>query len=207
MSSAAPALLLREVTENDVSPEVKNVNRTQELFPPGKALVTICPQDSDTPGPYAIICPALPRIPLSPKYGPLEVQTLLPRPQARKKTPTNQQAASLSSLPQIKPWVATAVKTIFEVFSGRRSAQAVTNWFTPELQGSFLALARSERHRPLPTAIQIRRILCRKAGIGTEGGDAFEVAVSISDGSRVRAVAMRIIPCGKKWRISALEIG
>lgn len=207
MSSAAPALLLREITANDASPEIKNVNRTQELFPPGKPLVTICPQDGDAPGPCAIICPELPRIPLSPKYGPLEVQTLLPRPQVRKKTAAKPQAASLSALPQIKPWVATAVKTIFEVFSGRRSAQAVTNWFTSELQGSFLALARSERHRPLPTAIQIRRILCHKAGVDTQDCDAFEVAVSISDGSRVRAVAMRIIPCGKKWRISALEIG
>lgn len=207
MSSAAPALLLREVTANDVSPEVKNVNRTQELFPPGKPLVTICPQDGDAPGPCAIICPELPRIPLSPKYGPLEVQTLLPRPQVRKKTAAKPQAASLSALPQIKPWVATAVKTIFEVFSGRRSAQAVTNWFTSELQGSFLALARSERHRPLPTGIQIRRILCRKVGIASKDCGAFEIAVSISDGSRVRAVAMRIIPCGKKWRISALEIG
>lgn len=207
MSLAAPALLLREVTANDVSPEVKNVNHAQELFPPGKPLVTICPQDDHSPGPCAIICPELPRIPLSPKYGPLEVQTLLPRPQNRKETSAKPKAASLSSLPQIKPWVATAVKTIFEVFSGRRSAQAVINWFTPELQGSFLALARSERHRPLPTAIQMRRILCRKVGVDTKECGAFEVAVSISDGSRVRAVAMRIIPCGKKWRISALEIG
>ena len=207
MSLAAQSLLAREVTETDVVPEIDKVNRGQELFPPGKPLVTICPQDGDTPGPCAIICPELPRIPLSPKYGRLEVQTLLPRPQASKNPATKPAGTPLSSLPQIKPWVATAVKTIFEVFSGRRSAQAVTNWFTPDLKRPFLALARSERHRPLPTAIQIRRILCRKVGIGTEGGGAFEVAVSISDGSRVRAVAMRIIPCGKKWKISALEIG
>ena len=206
MSLAAQSLL-REVTETDVPTEIDKVNRGQELFPPGKPLVTICPQDGETPGPCAIICPELPRIPLSPKYGRLEVQTLLPRSQASKNPSTKPAGTPLSSLPQIKPWVATAVKTIFEVFSGRRSAQAVTNWFTPDLKRPFLALARSERHRPLPTAIQIRRILCRKAGIGTEGGGAFEVAVSISDGSRVRAVAMRIIPCGKKWKISALEIG
>lgn len=207
MSLAAQSLLPQEVTETDVVPEIDKVNRGQELFPPGKPLVTICPQDGDTPGPCAIICPELPRIPLSPKYGRLEVQTLLPRPQASKNPATKPAGTPLSSLPQIKPWVATAVKTIFEVFSGRRSAQAVTNWFTPDLKRPFLALARSERHRPLPTAIQIRRILCRKVGIGTEGGGAFEVAVSISDGSRVRAVAMRIIPCGQKWKISALEIG
>ncbi|MDU5614701.1 MAG: Rv3235 family protein [Varibaculum cambriense] len=207
MSLAAQSLLPQEVTGTDVVPEIDKVNRGQELFPPGKPLVTICPQDGDTPGPCAIICPELPRIPLSPKYGRLEVQTLLPRPQASKNPTTKPAGTPLSSLPQIKPWVATAVKTIFEVFSGRRSAQAVANWFTPDLKRPFLALARSERHRPLPTAIQIRRILCRKVGIGTEGGGAFEVAVSISDGSRVRAVAMRIIPCGKKWKISALEIG
>ncbi|MDU6681439.1 MAG: Rv3235 family protein [Varibaculum cambriense] len=207
MSLAAQSLLPQEVTETDVVPEIDKVNRGQELFPPGKPLVTICPQDGDTPGPCAIICPELPRIPLSPRYGRLEVQTLLPRPQASKNPSTKPAGTPLSSLPQIKPWVATAVKTIFEVFSGRRSAQAVTNWFTPDLKRPFLALARSERHRPLPTAIQIRRMLCRKVGIGTEGGGAFEVAVSISDGSRVRAVAMRIIPCGKKWKISALEIG
>lgn len=207
MSLAAQSLLPQEVTETDVVPEIDKVNRGQELFPPGKPLVTICTQDGDTPGPCAIICPELPRIPLSPKYGRLEVQTLVPRPQASKNPATKPAGTPLSSLPQIKPWVATAVKTIFEVFSGRRSAQAVTNWFTPDLKRPFLALARSERHRPLPTAIQIRRILCRKVGIGTEGGGAFEVAVSISDGSRVRAVAMRIIPCGKKWKISALEIG
>lgn len=207
MSLAAQSLLPQEVTETDVVPEIDKVNRGQELFPPGKPLVTICPQDGDTPGPCAIICPELPRIPLSPRYGRLEVQTLLPRPQASKNPATKPAGTPLSSLPQIKPWVATAVKTIFEVFSGRRSAQAVTNWFTPDLKRPFLALARSERHRPLPTAIQIRRMLCRKVGIGTEGGGAFEVAVSISDGSRVRAVAMRIIPCGKKWKISALEIG
>ena len=164
MSLAAQSLLPQEVTETDVVPEIDKVNRGQELFPPGKPLVTICPQDGDTPGPCAIICPELPRIPLSPKYGRLEVQTLLPRPQASKNPATKPAGTPLSSLPQIKPWVATAVKTIFEVFSGRRSAQAVTNWFTPDLKRPFLALARSERHRPLPTAIQIRRILCRKVG-------------------------------------------
>ena len=67
MSLAAPALLLREVTKNDVSPEIEDVNHGQELFPPGKPLVTICSQDDDSPGSCAIICPELPQIPLSPK--------------------------------------------------------------------------------------------------------------------------------------------
>ena len=90
MSLAAQSLLPQEVTETDVVPEIDKVNRGQELFPPGKPLVTICPQDGDTPGPCAIICPELPRIPLSPKYGRLEVQTLLPRPQASKNPATRQ---------------------------------------------------------------------------------------------------------------------
>lgn len=205
MSLAARNPLLWEVKEKYAPPQK---NRFQELFPPGKPLVTICPQDAQSPGPCAVICPELPQIPLSPTYGSLEVQALHPRPQTAKKTKSKPSAAaSLSALPQIKPWVATAVRTIFEVFSGRRSAQAVINWFTPDLWGSFLALARSERHRPLPRQIQVRRIFCRKAGIGNHGLAGIEVAVTISDGCRVRAIAMRIKPCGKKWKIAALEIG
>lgn len=205
MSLAATKPLLWEVKEEDAPPQK---NRFQELFPPGKPLVTIYNQEDQSSGPCAVICPELPQIPLSPAYGPLEVQALYPRPQKAKKTKSKPSAtSSLSSLPQIKPWVATAVKTIFEVFSGRRSAQAVINWFTPDLWGSFLALARSERHRPVPKEIQIRRIFCRKAGIGNREFTGIEVAVTISDGCRVRAVAMRVKPCGKKWKIAALEIG
>ena len=205
MSLAATKPLLWKEKEEYAPPQK---NRFQELFPPGKPLVPIYPQDDQSSGPCAVICPELPQIPLSPTYGPLEVQALLPRPQnAQKPKSTPPKAASLSALPQIKPWVATAVRTIFEVFSGRRSVQAVTNWFAPELWGSFLALARSERHRPLPAEIQVRRIFCRKAGITNQDFAGVEVAVTISDGCRVRAMAMRIKPCGKKWKIAALEIG
>ncbi|WP_122820803.1 Rv3235 family protein [Varibaculum vaginae] len=207
MILAARQPLLDEVEEEH--PETENTqNHFQKLFPPGKPLVTICPQDGKYSGPLAIICPELPQIPLSPNYGPLVVQALKPQKQEKPEVlPVCSQAESLSKLPQIKPWIATAVRTIFEVFSGRRSEQAVTNWFTSELRKPFLALVRTERHHPLPTPIQVRRICCRKAGEGEHGFNGIEVAVSVNDGSRVRAVAMRIKPWGKTWRICALEIG
>lgn len=207
MSLTARQPLLRELEDADI--EVENSkNRFQELFPPGKPLVTICPQDGKYSGPLAIICPELPEIPLSPKYGPLVVRTLRPKEQEKPGVlPGANQGESLTKLPQIKPWVAAAVKMIFEVFSGRRSEQAVTNWFTAELRKPFLALVRAERHRPLPAPIQVRRICYRKAGEGERGFKGIEVAVSINDGSRVRAIAMRIKPWGKTWRITALEIG
>lgn len=207
MSLAARQPLLREIKEEYVEPE-NDQTRFRELFPPGKPLVTICPQDGKRSGPLAIICPELPQIPLSPKYGPLIVRTLRPNEQEKPEVlPGANQGESLAKLPQIKPWVAAAVKMIFEVFSGRRSEQAVTNWFTAELRKPFLALVRAERHRPLPAPIQVRRICYRKAGEGERGFKGIEVAVSINDGSRVRAIAMRIKPWGKSWRITALEIG
>lgn len=205
MSLAVRKPFLWEAKETDAQPQRE---RFPELFPSGKPLVTIYPQDGATAGPCAIICPELPQIPLSPKYGPLQAQPLVPRAQiSKKKDSRSQQKISLATLPQVKPWVATAVKTIFEVFSGRRSTQAIINWFTPDLRGPFLALARAERHHPVPAEIRIRRIFCRKAGVSKHGFEGVEVAVSISDGSRVRAVAMRIKPVDKKWKIAALEIG
>lgn len=207
MSLALRQPFLREVAPAESSP-IHSEQPARELFPPGKPIVTICPQDESNSGPVAIICPELPQIPLSPKYGALEVQTLLPPSKVKPEVlSTSKQAESLSALPQIKPWVAAAVKTIFEVFSGRRSVQATANWFTAELRKPFLALARSELHHPLPQPIQVRRICYRRVGEGTLGFDGIEVAVSINDGSRVRAVAMRLKPWGKTWRICALEIG
>lgn len=207
MSLAVRQPLLRETAENYAGP-INSENRFRILFPPGKPLVTICPQDRISSQPLAIICPELPTIPLSPKYGSLEVQAVRPLKQEKPKVlPTPKQGESLSQLPKIKPWVATAVKTIFEVFSGRRSEQAVTNWFSAELRKPFLALARAERHHPLTAPIQVRRICYRKAGEGAYGFNGIEVAVSVSDGSRVRAIAMRIKPWHRTWRITALEIG
>lgn len=207
MSLAARQPLLRETAENYAEP-INSENRFRVLFPPGKPILTICPQDRNSSQPLAIICPELPTIPLSPKYGSLEVQALRPLQQENPKVlPAPKQGESLSQLPQIKPWVATAVKTIFEVFSGRRSEQAITNWFSAELRKPFLALARTERHHPLPAPIQVRRICYRKAGEGEYGFNGIEVAVSVSDGSRVRAIAMRIKPWHRTWRITALEIG
>ena len=207
MSLAVRQPLLRETAENYAGP-INSENRFRILFPPGKPLVTICPQDKNSSQPLAMICPELPKIPLSPKYGSLEVQALRPRKLEKPKVlPAPKQGESLSQLPQIKPWVATAVKTIFEVFSGRRSEQAITNWFSAELRKPFLALARAERHHPLTAPIQVRRICYRKAGEGAYGFNGIEVAVSVSDGSRVRAIAMRIKPWHRTWRITALEIG
>lgn len=205
MNLATQKPSLWEVKEVNIQPKSE---RFSKHFHSGKPLVTIGLQERDSCEPCAIICPELPQIPLNPTYGPLEIQALIPRPQKAKNTKSiRTPAASLAALPQVKPWVATAIKTIFEVFSGRRSAQTVINWFTPDLRGSFLALARAERHRPQPAEIKVRRIFCHKAGTGKYGFEGIEVAVSISDGSRVRAVAMRIKPASKTWKIAALEIG
>ena len=93
--------------------------------------------------------------------------------------------------------------------TGVRPAPQVLRWTSPEvyavvarrsaLVARRVAEGNAPRTRPRLRVIRVR--VCEPAdGVA-------EAAVVVSDGPRVRAVAVRLVGQDGKWRVSALQVG
>ena len=111
--------------------------------------------------------------------------------------------------PEPNAWAARITHALLEVMTGVRPAPQVVRWTTPEVYAvvarrSALAARRVCEGRAPRTRqrVQVRRVvLCEPA----EG--VVEAAVVVQHGTRVRAVALRLVGQDGKWRVSALQVG
>ena len=106
-------------------------------------------------------------------------------------------------------WAARITHAMLEVMTGIRPAPQVLRWTSPEVYAVLarrnalvarrVAEGRAPRTRPRISVLRMR--VCEPAdGVA-------EAAVVVRDGSRVRAVAIRLVGQDGKWRVSALQIG
>ncbi len=112
-------------------------------------------------------------------------------------------------LPDPTAWAGRIALALLEVMTGVRSAPQVLRWTTPEvyavvarrsaLVARRVAEGNAPRTRPRLRVVRVR--VCEPAdGVA-------EAAVVVSDGPRVRAVAVRLVGQDGKWRVSALQVG
>ena len=114
-----------------------------------------------------------------------------------------------ADLPEPAAWSARITHAMLEVMTGIRPAPQVLRWTSPEVYAVLarrnalvarrVAEGRAPRTRPRISVLRVR--VCEPAdGVA-------EAAVVVRDGSRVRAVAIRLVGQDGKWRVSALQIG
>jgi len=111
-------------------------------------------------------------------------------------------------LPDADPVVvarAIAVASL-EVLAGRRSVAQLARWLTPVVYESLYVRA-GLTQRVVGTSGVTRPPVVRRARASRVGSHALEASVVADDGTRVRAVALRLEGHRGVWRVTALEIG
>lgn len=118
------------------------------------------------------------------------------------------QTTARADLPEPAEWASQIAQAVVEVMSGLRPAAQVVRWTTPEVyaviarRGAIAARRRAATSRTRPQRARVRSVhVCEPAdGVA-------ECSVVMSEGERVRAMAVRLVGQDGRWRVEALQIG
>jgi len=118
------------------------------------------------------------------------------------------QSTSRADLPEPGPWAGQIAQAIVEVMSGVRPAPQVVRWTTPQV---YAVIARrgalAARRRAAGSRAVAHRALVRSVHVCEPADGVAECSVVVSDGARVRAMALRLAGQDGRWRVEALQIG
>ena len=116
---------------------------------------------------------------------------------------------SRSPVPQDSagPWAAALARVCVEALLGARPATQLERWLTPELYDAVRRRAGLAIRVHGPARAQTPpRVVSHHAQVALDQRSA-EVSVVLHDGTKVRAVALRLEAFRGRWRVGALEIG
>lgn len=119
------------------------------------------------------------------------------------------QRTARADLPDPTAWSARITHALLEVMTGVRPAPQVVRWTTPEVYAvvarrSALAARRVSEGRAPRTR---QRVAVRRVRLCEPVDGVVEAAVVVQHGTRVRAVALRLVGQDGKWRVSAFQVG
>lgn len=123
-----------------------------------------------------------------------------------------------SQLPPAAPWAARMCQALVEVMHGARPAAQVMRWTTPEVHAALARRGASAARRGVARGLSDRtarpgtvtrtvRTRVTRVRVCHPCADVAECAVVVIDGTRVRAVAMRLIGRDGRWVVEALQVG
>jgi hypothetical protein len=110
------------------------------------------------------------------------------------------------ALPEPRRWAAQFVQAAIEVTTGLRPPSQLLRWTSDEVQAMLARraeLARQAAHRgrtPRRGVVRSTRVCIPRDGVA-------EACAVVADGTRVRAVALRLEGVDGRWRATALQIG
>jgi hypothetical protein len=111
-------------------------------------------------------------------------------------------------LPEPQAWVARFVQAAVEVAAGTRPPAQLARWATLEVSTMLarraVLSARARRHTGQAPG---RRAVVRSVRTCQPREGVCEASAVVMDGTRVRAVALRMECTGGRWRVIALELG
>ena len=108
-------------------------------------------------------------------------------------------------LPDPAPFAATLTRNTLEVLACERSLGQLMRWVDHEI---YQSLARRVAIRSRQPRSRARRmVVVRSVRVCQVSRSAVEASVVVSEGSHVRAVALRLEALDHRWRCTALEIG
>ncbi len=119
------------------------------------------------------------------------------------------------ALPEPRRWAAQFVRAAVEVTAGIRPPSQLVRWTSEEVQATLarratlaVRAARAAGRAPVTTPRPVPcRVVVRSARACIPRDGVAEVSLVVSDGSRLRAVAVRLDGLDGRWRATALEIG
>lgn len=114
------------------------------------------------------------------------------------------QATRRADLPDPQEWAAHIAQAIVEVMAGTRSAPQVLRWTTPEVYDVVARRGALSARRGVSSThrAQVRRVVVCEPVDGVA-----EAGVVVIDGTRVRALALRLVGLDGRWRVEALQVG
>jgi len=108
-----------------------------------------------------------------------------------------------SELPDPRPWAGHLAQAIVEVMVGARPAPQLLRWTTSEVYDVVAHRAYVSSRRGMTA----RRATVRSVHVCEPADGVAEACAVVVDGSRVRALAMRLVGLDGRWRVEALQIG
>lgn len=118
------------------------------------------------------------------------------------------QSTSRADLPDPGRWAGQMAQAIVEVMSGLRPAAQVVRWTTPQV---YAVIARrgalAARRRTTGARAASQRAVVRSVHVCEPADGVAECSIVVSEGVRVRAMAVRLAGQDGRWRVEALQIG
>jgi len=108
-----------------------------------------------------------------------------------------------SELPDPRRWAGHLAQAIVEVMVGARPAPQLLRWTTSEVYDVVAHRAYVSSRRGMTA----RRATVRSVHVCEPADGVAEACAVVVDGSRVRALAMRLVGLDGRWRVEALQIG
>jgi hypothetical protein len=142
------------------------------------------------------------RDPVNPAGDPNRTAGAGPHPEP---TVGNPRRAPSAVLPEPRQWAAQFVQAAVEVTTGLRPPSQLVRWTNDEVR-TLLARRADLARNTGARARQPRRGIVRSARVCIPRDGVAEATVVISDGPRIRAVALRLEGTDGRWRVTALRI-
>jgi hypothetical protein len=107
----------------------------------------------------------------------------------------------LGTLPDPRRWAALLAQAVVEILGGRRPVAQVLRWVDPEIHERLRRSAPSARRATGGPPVRVRRVR-----VSTSLDGAVEAVAIVDDGTRCRAMAMRLEALERRWLCTALDI-
>jgi hypothetical protein len=114
------------------------------------------------------------------------------------------QPTSRRELPDPVHWAGHLAQGLVEVMAGSRPASQLLRWTTPEVYAVVARRASVSGRRGRPAT---RRATVRSVRVCEPADGVAEACAVVVDGSRVRALAMRLVGLDGRWVVEALQVG
>lgn len=110
-------------------------------------------------------------------------------------------AADLGHLPDPRRWTALLAQAVIEILAGRRPVAQVVRWTDPEVYERIRRSAPREAAARGGPPVRVRRVR-----VSTSLDGAVEAVAVIDDGTRCRALAVRLDALQRRWLCTALDL-
>lgn len=107
----------------------------------------------------------------------------------------------LDHLPDPRRWSALLAQAVVEILAGRRPAGQVVRWTDRDVFERIARSAPRRAERVGGTPVRVRRVRVSTSVDGT-----VEAVAVVDDGTRCRALAMRLEGLQRRWLCTALDI-
>ena len=107
----------------------------------------------------------------------------------------------LGRLPDPRRWTALLAQAVVEILAGRRPVAQVVRWVDPEIADRLRRSAAAPRRGGDGVPVRVRRVRVSTAMDGT-----VEAVAVVDDGTRCRAIALRLEALHRRWQCTALDL-